>query len=116
MPDLDITLQIDDASPADFSTEPGKTSGSFSLNGSVNGTPVTLDLHTLGIVPDFIARGTVKVDGFELDNLADFLKPYLKPFTGRASVNGTSMFKLTQIGDIFVDYDGMISLEKGHIS
>jgi len=116
MPDLDMNLQVDDASLVRFTTAPGDKSGAFTFRGSVDGAPVALNLSTLRILPDVIIQGTVMVDGFELDNLGDFLKPYLKPFTGRASVDGTAMFKLAETDDMFVDYDGMISLEKGHIA
>lgn len=116
MPDLDITLQVDDASLKKFTTAAGELSGVFTLNGSVNGTPVALDFNTLQILPDVIVQGTVKIDGFELDNLGDLLEPYLKPFSGQASVDGAVVFKLADSGDLFVDYDGMISLENGHIT
>jgi len=114
-PDLDLTLQVDEASLVRFTTAPGDKPGTFSLSGSVNGTPVRLNLNSLRVKPDIIAGGRIQVDGFELDNLANFLKPYLAPFTGRASVDGTAMFKRSVSGDIFIDYDGMIELEQGHI-
>jgi len=84
MPGLNMTLQVDDASLVKFTTAPRDKSGAFTLNGSVNGTPVALNLTTLRILPEIIAQGTVKVDGLELDKLDEFLKPYLKRFTGRA--------------------------------
>ncbi len=115
MPDLDLTLQVDKASLVKFTTAPGDKSGTFSLSGTVNGTPIKLNLSTLRVEPDIIAGGGIQVDGLELDNLADFLKPYLAPFTGRASVDGTALFKRSVSGDISVDYDGMIGLERGHI-
>ena len=115
MPNLDMILQVDKASLVKFTTAPGDKSGTFSLNGSVNGTPIRLNLSTLRVEPDIVAGGRIRVDGFELNSLADLLKPYLAPFTGRASVDGTGMFKLSDNGDIFVDYDGMIDLDQGHI-
>ena len=116
MPGLDMTLDVDKASLIKFTTAPGDKSGSFTLAGAVNGTPVALDLSTLRIVPDIVAGGSVKIDGFSLDNLGDFLQPYLKPFTGKASLNGKVLFKLVEEEDIFVDYDGMLRVDKGHIA
>ncbi len=116
MPDLDITLQVDKASLINFTTAPGGKSGTFSLTGTVNGTPVNLNLNTLRVEPDIIAQGRVQVEGFELNSLVDFLKPSLSSFSGIASVDGTAMFKLSDSGDVFADYDGMIDLAQGHIA
>lgn len=116
MPQLDMTLDVNKASLIEFTTAPGDTSGSFTLSGSVNGTPVALDLTKVRIMPDIIAEGSIKVDDFALDNLDDFLQLYLKPFTGKASLDGKMMFKLAAGEDIFVDYDGMLSVDKGHIA
>jgi hypothetical protein len=116
MPQLDMTLDVNKASLIKFTTAPGDKSGTFTLSGLVNGTPVALDLTTLRIAPDIIAEGRIKVDGFSLDNLGDFLQPYLKPFTGKASLDGKVMFKLAAGEDIFVDYDGMLSVDEGHIA
>ncbi|HHD56458.1 MAG TPA: DUF748 domain-containing protein [Desulfobulbaceae bacterium] len=116
MPDLHLTLKIDKASLTKFTTAPGDKSGAFTLAGSVNGTPVVVDLKTLRITPDIVARGDVQVNGFALDNLSALLQPTLKPFTGSASVNGNTMFRMADNGDIFVDYDGMLSVDRGHIA
>jgi outer membrane protein OmpA-like peptidoglycan-associated protein len=116
MPDLDITVQVDDAALHHITTAPEDTSGTISLNGSVNGTPIALDIRSLGIEPDLFAKGTVKIDDFELNNLGDFLKSYLEPFTGLVSADGKALFKMTESGDIFVDYEGMINLKNGHIA
>ena len=115
MPDLQLVLRIDRATLTRFTTAPGDKSGAFTLAGSVNTTPVTIDLKTLRITPDIVARGEVQVAGFALDTLGDFLQPTLKPFTGSASVAGKTMFRMTDTGDIFVDYDGMLAVDKGHI-
>ena len=115
MPDLQLKLKIDKATLTRFTTAPGDKSGAFTLSGSVNGTPVTIDLKTLRITPDIVAKGDVHIEGFTLDTLGDFLQPTLKPFTGNASVAGKTMFRMTDTGDIFVDYDGMLAVDQGHI-
>ncbi len=115
MPDLHLTLKIDKASLTKFTTAPGDKSGAFTLSGSVNGTPVAVDLKTLRIMPDIVAKGDVQVDGFALDTLSALLQPTLKPFTGNASIKGNTMFRMADTGDIFVDYDGMLSIDRGHI-
>lgn len=116
MENLDLTLQLDEGSLSGFTTTPGDTPGMFSLTGSVNGTPVTLDLNTLRIAPDIVARGRIHIDGFELDNLENFLKPYLTPFTGRVTVDGTGTFKRSDNGDLFADYEGIAGLEQVHVA
>jgi len=115
MPDLHLTLKIDKASLTKFTTAPGDKSGAFTLSGSVNGTPVAVDLKTLRIIPDIVAKGDVQVDGFALDTLSALLQPTLKPFTGSASIKGNTVFRMVDTGDIFVDYDGMLSIDRGHI-
>jgi len=115
MPDLDLTLHVDKADLVKFTTAPGDKSGRFFLRGTVNKTPVVLDLDTLRILPNIVARGAIKVDGFPLDNLADLLEPTLAPFTGLATIDGTIGFSMNDIGDILVDYDGMLAVAKGDI-
>ena len=116
MPELHLTLKIDKASLSKFTTAPGDKSGAFTLSGSVNGAPVAVDLKTLRITPDIVAQGDVHVAGFTLNTLSAFLQPTLNPFTGNASVDGNTMFRMTDAGDIFVDYDGMLSVDRGHIA
>ncbi len=116
MPELNLTLKVDRASLIKFTTAPGDKSGSFILSGSINGAPVNVDLKTLRIIPDIVAKGNVHVAGFSLDNLSAFLQSTLKPFTGSASLDGNTIFKMTENGDISVDYDGMLSVDKGHIA
>ncbi|HEB70923.1 MAG TPA: hypothetical protein ENI88_15085, partial [Desulfobulbus sp.] len=100
MPDLDMTLQVDEASLNRFTTAPGDKSGSFSLNGSLNGTPISLKLNTLRVEPDIVVQGSIQIDGFKLNGLANILKPYLNPFTGKVSADGTVLFKLSDNGDM----------------
>ncbi len=116
MPNLHLNLHVSKASLTKFTTAPGDKSGAFVLTGSINGTPVALDLQTVRITPDIIARGSVKVDGFALNNLDAFLRSYLKSFAGKATIDGTTMFKMAEGGDIFVDYEGMLGIEGGHIA
>ena len=115
MPDLHLTLKVDHASLTKFTTAPGDKSGAFTLSGTINGAPVTVDLQTLRITPEIVAKGDVHVADFALNNLSAFLQPTLRPFTGSASVAGKTMFRMTDAGDIFVDYDGMLGVDKGHI-
>ncbi len=117
MPDLDVSLQVDDAKLVRFTTAENDKSGTFTLQGRVNGTPVLIDLSLLRILPEVVAKGRVKVDGFKLADLEPFLKPYLAPFTGLASVDGKVDYRMTlDTLDIFTDFDGTISLEDGHIA
>jgi len=115
MTDLDLTLHVDKANLVKFTTAPGDKSGRFFLRGTVNDTPVELDLDTLRVLPDIVIGGTVKVDEFALDNLAELLKPTLTPFTGQASIDGKVAFSMNDLGDIRVDYDGMLAVARGDI-
>ena len=115
MPDLDLNLQIDKAELVKFTTAPGDKSGSFRLSGTINGTPLLIDLETLRILPDIVAMGTINVQGFGLENLAQLLDPTLAPFHGTASIDGKVQFTMNDLGDITVDYEGMLEVTKGDI-
>ena len=115
MVDLDLTLHVDTARLIKFTTAPGDKSGSFYLAGTINGTPLVIDLETLRILPDLVCLGKIKVERFALDNLADLLGPTLDPFSGAASIDGKVQFRMTDLGDIFVDYDGMLEVDNGNI-
>jgi hypothetical protein len=117
MPDLELIANVDEASMLKFDTVADDHSGTFKLTGSVNGTPVMIDLDLLKILPNILARGRIKIDGFSLNNLADLLKPYLDPFTGQAWVDGMVDFSMPLDSlDISTDYKGSIALEKSHIA
>ena len=115
MTDLDLHLHIDRANLIKFTTAPGDKSGSFYLAGTINGTPLVIDLATLRILPDLVCQGKIKVDRFALNNLASLLRPTLAPFAGAASIDGNVQFRMTDLGDIFVDYDGMLEVDNGDI-
>ncbi len=115
MVDLALTLHIDKANLTKFTTAPGDKSGSFYLAGTINGAPLIIDLETLRILPDLVCQGKIKVDRFALNNLARLLKTTLAPFAGAASIDGKVQFRMTDLGDIFVDYNGMLEVDNGDI-
>ncbi len=111
-PDLEVELVIQDAKLIKFNTDPNNKNGSLELKGSLNGAPVSLDLPTLSIAPYLEVKGAVKISDLHLDNLADLLQEYLKPFSGIAAVDGEVHFSMESPGDMRVNYDGTINGDK----
>lgn len=114
-PDLRVDLVVTEALLDKFSTDPDNKEGSLSLEASVNGAPISLELPTLNIVPAVELKGKVAVSDFALDHLADFLGAYLEPFSGTASLGGDVDFSMGDGKGLRVDYDGDINLVDGDI-
>ncbi|WP_457573119.1 DUF748 domain-containing protein [Desulfolithobacter sp.] len=115
IPDLELTLKVDSLRLSGLSSAAGAKPAKLVFSGSVNDAPVALDLDSLQLLPHPSLSGTVDVRGFQLAWLADFLKPYLRPFTGAATVNGAVRFFLGPDTDLDVAYDGHITLEQGDL-
>ena len=115
-PALEVELVIEEALIERINTDPdNKKQGSLTLKGMVNGAPINLDLHRLVVTSGVDVQGNVSLSDFQLDDLADFLGEYLKPFTGVAALNGKVAFSMASNDDLHVAYDGMIHLDKGEI-
>ena len=111
-PDLTAHLVIRESKLVKFNTDPNDREGALVFNGSLNGSPITLDLPTLSIAPDVMVRGTVKIGDLHLDDLADLLQPYLKPFSGVAAVDGVVQFSMKSSMDMEVDFDGKLNVDQ----
>lgn len=114
-PDLELTLTMDSLRLSELSTATGAQPAKLVFSGSINEAPVSLDLDSLHFLPHPSLSGTVDTRGFQLAWLADFLKPYLRPFTGAATVNGAVRLSLGPDTDLDVAYDGLITLEQGDL-
>ncbi|WP_136798691.1 DUF748 domain-containing protein [Desulfosediminicola ganghwensis] len=108
-PALDFTISVDQALLDNFSTRGGQPDGTLSLTGSVNGSPVTLDLSSLRISPELFFEGKIQIDEFGLDNLQTLLQDVFPTFAGKAGINGQATFSLNREGEMVVDYDGVIA-------
>lgn len=115
IPDLELTLKVDSLRLSELSTATGAQPAKLVFSGSINGAPVSLDLDSLQLLRHPSLSGTVDIREFQLTWLADFLKPYLGPFTGAATVNGVIRLSLGPDTDLDVDYDGHITLEQGDL-
>lgn len=108
-PALDLTITVDHAQLDQFTTRSGQPDGTLSLTGSVNDSPITLDLSSLRISPDLFFEGDIQIEGFELENLQALLQDIFPTFTGSASLDGHASFALDRAGSMLVDYDGLLS-------
>ncbi len=114
-PDLNIELVIEDALIEKFNTDPNDKEGALSLKGTFNGAPLTLDLSTLNIAPEVEVVGEMSITGVHLDDMAEFLGKYIKPFSGIAGIHGNINFSMTDAGSLDVLYEGLVNLENGDI-
>ena len=114
-PDLDIELVIDQATVERFNTIEGDDSGSLNMSGSLNGSPLTLEMSTFNILPTVIIKGNLAYSGFDLNNLARFLEPYLNPFNGISDAEGSFSITLSDDQPIAVTYNGSIKIQESEI-
>ena len=113
-PDLDIELLIEKSVIERFNTDPDDLEGALVLKGSVNNAPVSLDLSTLNVIPQVDIQGKVTISDLPLDDLAEVLEEYLKPFSGKAGINGKVSCSSAD-KDLSVQYDGLVHLEGGDV-
>lgn len=108
-PALDLTITVDHAQLKTLTTRSGQPDGTLSLTGSVNDSPISLELSTLRISPDLFFEGEIKVEGFGLENLQKPLQEVFPTFTGSTSLDGHASFALDRGGAMRVAYDGVIA-------
>jgi hypothetical protein len=115
-PDLKLDLFVESARLVGFNTDPDNSSGSLSLKGKLNGTPINLDLGTLSIIPAPEIKGKIDLSEVQLDDLADLLNQYLHPFSGKATLKGDVHFSMPVLQNLLVEYDGVIKADKSDIA
>ncbi|PIE56123.1 MAG: hypothetical protein CSA34_05270 [Desulfobulbus propionicus] len=114
-PDLETKLVIEQARLENFSTDGDRNNASLSLRGTLNDTPVTLELPQLKLLPEILIKGSIDIAGLALDDLAGALSPYLDSFSGKASLKGAVDLSLASSEEMQIRYDGDILLDKGNI-
>lgn len=93
---LDLVLLIEEAHIVGFNTDPHGNPATLNLRGSVNGSPIALNLDHLRVAPFLEIDGKIDLQEFQLAILAEFLKSSLTSFTGRATVLGDAKFSLSE--------------------
>ncbi len=114
-PDIQVELVIEEALIEKINTDPDDGNGNLTLKGTLNGSPISFDLHALVLEPEIDVQGKVFLADFRLDDLAEFLSESLKPFIGIAALDGEVAFSMIDNGDLSVAYDGLIKLDQGDI-
>lgn len=113
-PVFDFTAKIDSAELNKFSTRDGSSAGTLVLKGSVNGEPISVNLHRIQVAPALQLAGQVEVDAFDLDALDTLLQSALPFFGGLSSLAGEVDFLLDN-GEIDVKYDGDIAVARADV-
>ncbi len=72
-------------------------------------------MSTLNIAPEVEVIGEMSITGVRLDDMAEFLGKYIKPFSGIAGIQGSINFAMTDAGSLDVRYEGPVNLENGDI-
>ena len=85
------------------------------FKGTVNGTPVALDLQRIKVLPHLDLEGKVMVSDFDLKELTPFVRKVLDPFAGTAGVDGRVALQMTDSRNLTVSYDGAVKLVDGDI-
>lgn len=114
-PDVDMTLLIEQAELNRFTTREGEKAGVLSLTGKIDDSPITIQLDTLQITPDFRVDGKVNVANFDLHELAKLLEAVLPELNGMFGINGKVLFTMSDAQGINADYDGAITIAKTNI-
>ncbi len=114
-PELTMALGIERAELMHLTTRKGQPAGSFSLNGQLNKSPVSLQLDTVQLVPELHLAGKVQLSRFKLGELSRLLSDVLPVLSGSVGFDGRFVFNRGEEKGIDGNYDGAISLDKSDI-
>lgn len=110
-PKLAIVLAIDQAELNRFTTRKDQQAGTLLLKGTLNDSPLVIDLATLRINPGVTVDGTVGLTGFKLDAMARLLASSLPELQGIFGLQGKVLLVMSETGDMRFDYDGTLGLD-----
>ena len=110
LPQLRHTLLIDHGVLNNIFTGRANSPGTVELEGSVNGTPVSLNLDRIELQPQLVVGGHISVKGYSLAALQDLLSDVLQPFSGKVGIDGDVLFSLEENGAISTNYKGKLNV------
>ncbi len=114
-PDLQVDLVVEQGTIRAFNTSSDDKGGMCFLKGTVNNTPVTVELNTFKLLPFLSLEGKVEVDGFDLSSLDGLLAPYLAPFSGTASVTGAVSVRMDEVTGLQTRYSGQLRVNEADV-
>ena len=114
-PDLKVQLFIEQGRIRNFTTSPDDEGGTVYIKGTLNESPVEIDLQKCKIVPIMALEGSINVDGFALDHLDALLKPFLDPFDGVVTIDGQAAFNMDEETGIETSYQGHLLIADGKV-
>lgn len=109
-PDLDMRLIIEKAELQKFTTREGQPAGSLLFVGTLDGEQIELQLSKLQLIPFLQLEGDIKVDRFNLDEIASLLKEDLPVFAGDIGLGGKIAFSPGEKTEMVIDYNGDIKV------
>lgn len=109
-PDLDINLVIEEAELTRLTTRRGQPAGTFTFKGQLNGSPISLQLDTVQLVPELQLGGNISIAGFQLGELSRLLSDVMPTLVGRVGIDGKLLFIQGTENGTLVDYDGSLAV------
>ncbi len=109
MPKLKTKVHIEHAVASNLFTGVPDQPAHLELQGTVNGTPLSLELDRIELNPGRVTGGHIKVDGYKLEYLQELLAEYLDPFAGSVSLDGKIQVSLAEDNSIAARYEGIIN-------
>lgn len=109
-PDLDMTLEIEEAELTRLTTRQGQPVGTFTFKGQLNGGPIELQLDTVQLVPELQLGGNVSIAQFQLGELARLLSDVMPTLAGEVGIDGKILLIQGEESGILFDYDGSIGV------
>lgn len=113
--ELDLTLTVDKAELAGFTTRESDRPGSFSLHGRLGEGLVAVELEQVQLSPDVRIAGDISIAGFPLAELGRLLRDGLPVFAGKAGLAGSGSFVHSQQKGIQAEYKGDIEVVESDI-
>lgn len=114
-PELDLNLLVKSAELEKLTTRTGKPSATFTLDGELNGKPLSITLSRLQLVPFLEMQGEVRIDSFDFGELSVLLHETLPTFAGELNLAGALDFKIGDGEQVIVQYDGDINIVNSDI-
>ncbi|WP_028581333.1 DUF748 domain-containing protein [Desulfogranum japonicum] len=114
-PNLDVRLFIEEGRIRNFTTADTTDGGTLYLKGTLNDSPVEIDLQKCKIVPALALEGSIRLDRFVLDNLDNLLQPFLNPFDGEVTIDGQFSYSMAEDAGMKSEYQGHILIADGKV-
>lgn len=114
-PDLKLQLDIEMAELKRFTTHQGDQTGTFRLEGKLNGEKIELQLDTLRVAPDLQIEADVFLEKVVFMDIGRLVEEVLPTFDGEAGLKGKILFSNSEKNGMGVRFNGKIGITSPHI-